>query len=70
VTPGPADPDRPDARLASLGYVAQLQGFADAVAGRGGAVCPLGFGRRVAQITAAAYASAEASGAPQPVPAP
>jgi predicted dehydrogenase len=48
----------PDPRLVSLGYVAQLQGFVDAATGKGGSVCPLGFGREVARVTAAAYASA------------
>lgn len=52
----------PDPRLVSLGYVAQLQGFVDAASGRGGSVCPLGFGREVARVTEAAYASAASGG--------
>ena len=38
------------AALEAVGHVAMLQGFADAVAGRGGRLCPLGFGRRVVAV--------------------
>ncbi len=67
ATPRATDAAAPDDHLISLGYVAQLQGFVDAVAGRGGSVCPLGFGRLVAEVTAAGYASDAAGGAPQPI---
>jgi predicted dehydrogenase len=44
--------------VVDLGYVAQLQGLADALGGRGGRICPLGFGRRVLEVICAAYLSA------------
>jgi predicted dehydrogenase len=44
--------------IVDLGYRDQLQGFAGALAGRGGRVCPLGFGRRVLEVICAAYLAA------------
>lgn len=52
----------PDARLHDLGYLAQIDGFASVLAGRGGRVCPVGFGRAVLEIICAAYASAAHDG--------
>ncbi len=50
-----------------LGYRDQIQGFAGALAGRGGRVCPLGFGRLVLEITCAAYLAAS-RGSEVPLP--
>jgi len=44
--------------IVDLGYRDQMQGFAGALAGRGGRVCPLGFGRLVLEVICAAYLSA------------
>ncbi len=57
----------PDEILRSFGYVGQIKGFVDAIGGRGGRVCPLGFARQVLDITCAAYASA-ATGEPVALP--
>jgi len=61
-TPALTRSDLDDPRLESFGYLAQTQGFVDVLAGRGGRVCPLGFGRLVQEITTAAYDSAEHDG--------
>ena len=53
-TPAATRNDLDDSRLESFGYLAQTQGFIDVLAGRGGRVCPLGFGRLVQEITTAA----------------
>ena len=66
--PTPVLADLPDVRLETFGYIAQMQGFVDALAGRGGQVCPLGFGRLVLEVTCAAYLSAGSGGAEVPLP--
>jgi predicted dehydrogenase len=53
VTPAPTED-----LIVDLGYRDQIQGFAGALAGRGGRVCPLGFGRRVLEIICAGYLAA------------
>ncbi len=58
ATPQRRGPDGIDPFLETFGYIGQVQGFVNALAGRGGAVCPLGFGRRVLQVVVAAYDSA------------
>jgi myo-inositol 2-dehydrogenase/D-chiro-inositol 1-dehydrogenase len=57
VTP-PIEPGRANDLLGDFGYVGQLRGFVDSVAGRGGRVCPFGFARDVLDLTCAAYSSA------------
>ena len=52
ATPTDTDP------LVALGYRGQVSGFVDALEGRGGRVCPLGFGRLVLDVICAAYLSA------------
>jgi predicted dehydrogenase len=47
-----------DGLIVDLGYRDQIQGLAGALGGRGGRVCPLGFGRLVLEIICAAYRSA------------
>lgn len=56
LTPEPTDP------LSDFGYVGQLRGIADVLAGRGGRVCPVGFGRLVLDVICGAYASAGQGG--------
>ena len=51
-----------DPRVYDLGYLAQIEGFGAVLAGRGGRVCPAGFGRAVLEIICAAYASAADDG--------
>jgi predicted dehydrogenase len=51
-------PPSTDGLIVDLGYRDQIQGFGGALAGRGGRVCPLGFGRRVLEIICAAYLAA------------
>lgn len=68
ATPAPSIEGLPDPMLESLGYAGQLRGIVDAAAGRGGRVCPLGFGRAVLELTCAAYASAGAGGAEVAMP--
>jgi predicted dehydrogenase len=58
----PEPPELPDRRLMDLGYISQTEGFVSAIAGRGGKVCPAGFGRAVLELITAAYASAGADG--------
>jgi len=62
ATPEPEVEGLPDPMLEALGYAGQLRGIVDAAAGRGGRVCPLGFGRAVLDLTCAAYASAGRGG--------
>ncbi len=65
ITPEPTDP------LSDFGYVGQLRGIVDVMAGRGGRVCPLGFGRLVLDVICGAYASAGSGGLDGPeVPLP
>lgn len=65
ATPEPTDP------LSDFGYVGQLRGILDVVAGRGGRVCPLGFGRLVLDVICGAYLSAGSGGLDGPeVPLP
>ena len=68
ATPSPTLSDLVDPHLETFGYVAQLQGFVDALGGRGGRVCPLGFGRLVLEVTCAAYLSAGTGGAEVSLP--
>ena len=68
ATPTPVLAGLPDVHLETFGYIAQMQGFVDALAGRGGQVCPLGFGRLVLEVTCAAYLSAGSGGAEVPLP--
>lgn len=68
ATPAPSIEGLPDPMLESLGYAGQLRGIVDAAAGRGGRVCPLGFGRAVLELTCAAYASAGSGGAEVALP--
>jgi predicted dehydrogenase len=51
-------PQSTDGLIVDLGYRDQIQGLGWALAGRGGRVCPLGFGRRVLEIICAAYLAA------------
>jgi predicted dehydrogenase len=44
----------PDDGLFHLGYVQQIGGFAAAISGRGGRLCPAGFGRLVQELSVAA----------------
>ena len=48
--------------LVAMGYRGQVDGFLAALEGRGGRVCPLGFGRLVLEVTSAAYLSAGTGG--------
>jgi len=64
VTPAKRGSDGIDPFLEAFGYIAEVQGFVNALQGRGGSVCPLGFGRRVLQVVVAAYASAANSSEP------
>lgn len=68
ATPAPELDQLPDPMLEALGYAGQLRGIVDAAAGRGGRVCPLGFGRAVLELTCAAYASAGSGGAEVSLP--
>jgi hypothetical protein len=45
--------------LADLGYLATVRGFVGAIARRGGRVCPVGFGRMLLELAAAAAVSAD-----------
>jgi myo-inositol 2-dehydrogenase/D-chiro-inositol 1-dehydrogenase len=54
--------------LEDFGYVPQLAGLIDVVGGRGGRLCPLGFGRLVLEVIYAGYQSAGQSGAQIPLP--
>lgn len=51
-----------DPRIVDLGFHAQLDAFASVVAGRGGRVCPVGFGRSMLEVVCAAYLSAGRDG--------
>ena len=57
-----------DQRVHELGFLAQMEGFGAVLAGRGGRVCPAGFGRFVLEIICAAYASAAGDGAAVELP--
>jgi predicted dehydrogenase len=48
--------------LEDFGYVPQLAGLIDVVGGRGGRLCPLGFGRLVLEVICAGYQSAGRGG--------
>lgn len=67
MTPSPTMDGLADPMLEHLGYAAQLHGIVDACRGRGGRVCPPGFGRLVLEITCA---SAAAAGSGEEVPLP
>ncbi len=54
--------DDPDDLLHALGFVAQIDGFAAALSGRGGRVSPAGFGRMLLEVAYAAYRSAGTGG--------
>lgn len=54
--------------LEDFGYVPQLAGLIDVVGGRGGRLCPLGFGRLVLEVICAGYQSAGHGGAEVPLP--
>ena len=54
--------------LEDFGYVPQLAGLIDVVGGRGGRLCPLGFGRLVLEVICAGYQSAGQGGAQVPLP--
>lgn len=54
----PGVPEDADPRVYQLGYREQLRGFTSVIAGRGGRVCPVGFGRTVLDVICAAYDSA------------
>lgn len=54
--------------LVDLGFAAQMDGFASALSGRGGRVCPAGFGRTLLEIAYAAYSSAGSGGTDVPMP--
>lgn len=68
ATPAPVRAELPDVHLETFGYIGQMQGFVDALAGRGGHVCPLGFGRLVLDVTCGAYLSAGSGGTEVPLP--
>lgn len=68
ATPAPQIDGLPDPLLEQLGHAAQMQGIVDAAAGRGGRVCPLGFGRAVLDLTCGAYLSAGQAGEPVELP--
>jgi predicted dehydrogenase len=51
-------PPSTEGLIVDLGYRDQLQGFGGALSGRGGRVCPLGFGRLVLEVICAAYLAA------------
>ncbi len=54
--------------LEDFGYVPQLSGLVGARSGRGGRLCPLGFGRLVLEVICAGYESAGRDGSEVPLP--
>ena len=57
-----------DQRVVDLGFADQMRGFTSMIAGRGGRVCPVGFGRAVLDVICASYASAGKDSAEEPLP--